>query len=144
MSRSRPGERAPGADVPGLRDGGPAAVHDVPPGTGPPGRHRGRVPGLRADGGRVLPAAVLGAACVQAGTMMAAGQPGSSQPRGVFEVDEDRALEALRLAWADAYDVGFEGGTWTATSRDAEARTFTGDTPDALNRAIRADWQVMQ
>jgi len=33
VSRSKPGERAPGADVHGLRDGGPAAVHDVPPGT---------------------------------------------------------------------------------------------------------------
>jgi hypothetical protein len=56
------------------------------------------------------------------------------------EVHEDRALEALRLAWGDAYDVGFEHGAWTAASRDAEARTFTGDTPDALNRAIGADW----
>lgn len=59
---SRPGERAPGADVHGLRDGGSAAVHDVPPGTGPPGRHRGRVPGLRAADSRVRPAAVLGVA----------------------------------------------------------------------------------
>ena len=64
----------------------------------------------------------------------------TGQRRGVFDVHEDRALEALRLAWADAYDIGFEGGTWTATSRDAEARTFTGDTPDALNVKIRADW----
>ena len=37
-----------------------------------------------------------------------------------------RALEALRLAWGDAYDIGSERGTWTATSRDTEARTFTG------------------
>jgi hypothetical protein len=64
----------------------------------------------------------------------------AGQRRGAFDVDDDRALEALRLAWADAYDIGFEGGTWTATSKDAEARTFTGDTSDALNRAIRADW----
>ncbi len=83
---------------------------------------------------------MLGAARVQAGTMTAAGQPGSSQPRGVFEVDEDRALEALRLGWGDAYDIGSERGKWTAVSRDAEARTFTGDTPDALNVKIRADW----
>ena len=62
------------------------------------------------------------------------------QQRGVFEVDEDRALEALRLAWGDAYDIGSEGGTWVATSRDAEGRTFTGDTPDALNVKVRADW----
>jgi hypothetical protein len=62
------------------------------------------------------------------------------QGRGVFEVDEDRALEALRLAWGDAYDIGSEGGQWIATSRDAEARVFTGDTPDALNVKVRADW----
>jgi hypothetical protein len=49
-------------------------------------------------------------------------------------------LEALRLAWGDAYDIGFESGQWKADRRNAEARTFTGDTPDALNRAIRADW----
>ncbi len=72
--------------------------------------------------------------------MMAAVQPGGGRPRGVFDVDEDRALEALRLAWGDAYDIGFERGAWVATSRDGEARTFTGDTPEALNRAIRADW----
>jgi len=71
--------------------------------------------------------------------MTAAGQPGSGRPRGVFEVDEDRALEALRLAWGDAYDIGVESGTWTAASRDAEGRTLTGDTPDALNAGIRAD-----
>lgn len=60
--------------------------------------------------------------------------------RDPFRVDEDRALEALRLAWGDAYDIGFEGGAWVATSRDDEARTFTGQTPDALNVKIRADW----
>jgi len=58
----------------------------------------------------------------------------------VFDVDEDRALEALRLAWGDAYDIGFEYGRWIATRRGAAGDTFTGDTPDALNRAIRADW----
>ena len=57
----------------------------------------------------------------------------AGQRRGVFEVDEDRALEALRLAWGDAYDIGFESGRGTPTSRDAEDCTFTGDTPDALN-----------
>lgn len=60
--------------------------------------------------------------------------------RGVFDVDEDRALEALRLAWGDAYVIGFESGRWVATSRDGEGRTFAGETPDALDRAIRADW----
>ena len=45
-----------------------------------------------------------------------------------------------RLAWGDAYDIGFESGRWTAISRDAKGRTFGGKTPDALNHAIRADW----
>lgn len=57
----------------------------------------------------------------------------------VFAVDEDRALEELRLAWGDAYDIGFESGRWVATSREG-GRTVDGGTPDALNRAIRADW----
>jgi hypothetical protein len=62
------------------------------------------------------------------------------QQRGVFEVDEDRALEALRLAWGDAYDIGHEYGKWIATSRDVEGRTFTGETPDDLNIRVRTDW----
>ncbi len=70
----------------------------------------------------------------------AAAASGISGQRDPFRLDQDRALEALRLAWGDAYDVGFERGTWIATSRDAEDRTLTGDTPDALNAVIRADW----
>jgi len=62
------------------------------------------------------------------------------QRRGVFDVDEDRALDALRLAWGDNYDIGHEYGKWIATSRDEERRTITGGTPDELNRAVRADW----
>ena len=60
--------------------------------------------------------------------------------RDPFAVDENRALDALRLAWGDAYDIGREHGTWTATSKDAGHRTVTGDTPDALNAEIRTDW----
>ena len=50
----------------------------------------------------------------------------SGQQRGVFDVDEDRALEALRLAWGDSYDIRSEGGQWVATSRDAEAAPSLG------------------
>jgi hypothetical protein len=60
--------------------------------------------------------------------------------RDVFDVDEDRALDALRLAWGDAYDIGFEQDRWVARHRDASGDLLTGTTPDELNAAIRADW----
>lgn len=31
---------------------------------------------------------------------------------GMFSVDADRAIEALRLAWGTAYDLGFGDGAW--------------------------------
>jgi hypothetical protein len=68
-------------------------------------------------------------------SLLASGQ----RHRDVFDVDEARALDALRLAWGDAYDISFDRGEWTATSRDAGNRAFTGDTPDALTVKIHAD-----
>jgi hypothetical protein len=64
--------------------------------------------------------------------------------RGVFDVDEGRALAELELAWADGGYHGFsaDGGTWCAVSSAGDV--LTGDTPDALNRAIRAHWRAMQ
>ncbi len=65
---------------------------------------------------------------------------GDQRHRGVSGVNQDRALEALRLAWGDAYDISFGDGRWTAVSRGAAQRAVTGDTPDALTVKIRADW----
>ena len=62
------------------------------------------------------------------------------QRRGVFEVDEDRALEALRLAWGDAYEVSINGDKYWASRVDGDGEELTGDTPDDLNTRIRADW----
>jgi len=64
--------------------------------------------------------------------------------RGVFKVDEDRAVAALELAWADGGYHGFcaDGGTWSAISSAGDV--LTGDTPDALTQKIRAHWQAMQ
>jgi hypothetical protein len=70
------------------------------------------------------------------GAAAASGQ----QRRDVFAAGEDRAPEALRLAWGDAYDISFEDGRRIAISRDAEARVFTADTPGALNLTLRAGW----
>jgi len=71
------------------------------------------------------------------------GQAGS-QPRGVFEVDEGRALAELELTWAGGGHHGFsaDGGTWSAISSAGDV--LTGDTPDALATSIRAHWQAMQ
>ena len=68
----------------------------------------------------------------------------AGQRRGVFEVDEDRALAELEQAWADGGYHGFsaDGGTWSAISSAGDV--LTGDTPDALTRKIRAHWQAMQ
>jgi hypothetical protein len=59
--------------------------------------------------------------------------------RDPVAADEKRALDALRLAWGHAYHIGRDHGTWTAASKDAGHRTFTGDTPAALNAEIRTD-----
>ncbi len=59
----------------------------------------------------------------------------SAQPRGVFEVDEERALAELDLAWAAGGYHGFsaDGGTWARSatpgmcSRAAPGRAEPGD-----------------
>jgi len=59
-------------------------------------------------------------------------------------VDDGRALAELELAWSDGGYHAFsaDGGTWCTISSAGEV--LTGDTPDALDRAIRAHWQAMQ
>jgi hypothetical protein len=66
------------------------------------------------------------------------------QRRAVFAVDEDAALAELELAWADGGYHGFsaDAGTWSAVSSAGDV--LTGDTPDALDREIRAHWQTRQ
>ena len=77
-------------------------------------------------------------------TMRAVRQAADGQQRGVFDVDEDAALAEIELAWAGGGYHGFsaDGGTWCAISSAGDV--LTGDTPDALNRAIRTHWQAMQ
>jgi hypothetical protein len=61
-----------------------------------------------------------------------------------FAVDEDAALAELELAWSyggyHAFSAG--DGNWCAVSSAGEV--LSGDTPDALDRAIRAHWAEMQ
>jgi len=64
--------------------------------------------------------------------------------RGPFAVDEDAALAEFKRTWAYGGYHGFsvDDGTWSAISSAGDI--LTGETPDALNRAIRAHWQAMQ
>lgn len=68
--------------------------------------------------------------------------------RGVFDVDAGRALDALRLAWGDAYAVCFDdaigpgGGRWQAWHLGSGTK-LAGSTPGELDAAIRAHWQAM-
>jgi hypothetical protein len=62
--------------------------------------------------------------------------------RGPYDVDQDRAAEALRLAWGEAYDIGFADGAWCAARLDGTGSLLTGQVPDDLAAALRADWGV--
>lgn len=71
--------------------------------------------------------------------------PGAAR-RGVFDVDAERALEALRLDWGGVYTICFDdapgGGRagWRAWRVGGSGTAITGTTPDELNAAVRADW----
>ena len=75
--------------------------------------------------------------------MAAAGSAGAKR-RGVFEVDEEPALAELEQTWVSGGYHAFsaDDGLWSAISSDGTV--LTGNTPDALNQAIRAHWQTMQ
>ena len=75
---------------------------------------------------------------------MEAGPATGDLQRKVLEMDEDRAVAALELAWADDGYHGFsvDDGLWSAISNAGDV--LTGDTPDALTRKIRAHWQAKQ
>jgi len=68
------------------------------------------------------------------------------QRGGVSDVDEERALEALRLGWGDAYAVCFDdsigpdGPRWRAWRLAGQGTALAGRTSDELAAAIQADW----
>jgi hypothetical protein len=59
-----------------------------------------------------------------------------------FTVDRERALEALRFTWGDAYDISAEDGLWQARRKDSLGGPITASLPDSLNRDIRDDWTL--
>jgi hypothetical protein len=69
----------------------------------------------------------------------------SRETRSLFEVDEDAALAELEKAWAGCGYHGFcvlEHRVWSAIGSSGEV--LTGNTRDALDRAVRAHWQALQ
>jgi hypothetical protein len=59
---------------------------------------------------------------------------------GLDAAGPERALDALRLTWGDAYGIRRGAVSWGAVSRDDSARVLAAATPAALNAALRADW----
>jgi hypothetical protein len=73
----------------------------------------------------------------------------AAQPedRGIAGEDEERALEALRRAWGDAYAVCLDEAAsppWRAWRLGKVGVMLSAATPDGLDAAIRADWQAAQ
>ncbi len=65
---------------------------------------------------------------------------GDRDDDGRPELDAERALEALRWAWGDAYAIRVEGtGLWLARRLDGLG-IIEEDGPDELLAAIRDDW----
>lgn len=85
-----------------MRDAGPAAVHDLQPGTGSPGGQRGRMPGVSSASGRVRRAAVLSGS----------GSPAAGGHAVRFR--EDRPADLIRArdavaAWREQHPQGTAG-----------------------------------
>jgi hypothetical protein len=57
----------------------------------------------------------------------------------ILSPEQRRTVEALALAWGDTYDIGSKGGMYYARRDDGTGEPLEGDSPDALNAAIRAD-----
>jgi hypothetical protein len=65
----------------------------------------------------------------------AAGRAGDDT--GALEAGEAEALEALRLAWGNAWNIGRPGDRWRAARRDGTGHVLTRASADGLALALR-------
>jgi hypothetical protein len=56
---------------------------------------------------------------------------------GALEAGEAEALETLRLAWGNSWEIGHPGIRWRATRRDGTGHVLTRASADGLALALR-------
>lgn len=66
--------------------------------------------------------------------------PGEDTTRGLAR----DYLNALDMAWGNEYDIGISDGMYYAQRADGTGEALTGETPEELNAAIRADWELKE
>ena len=76
--------------------------------------------------------------------MTGPGTAGGRPRRGPFDVDMDRALDALRLEWGTAYKACYDDAVcdrscWQAWMLGKIGARLEGGMPDELSAAMRAD-----
>jgi hypothetical protein len=66
-----------------------------------------------------------------------------NEPRDPFAVNPVNAADVLMVAWGDfADEIRADSGKWVAHIKGTPAgELITADGPDALNQALRAEWQ---
>jgi len=64
------------------------------------------------------------------------------RPRRPFDVDRERALDALEFTWGRCYVIQVHGSTWAAKRRDGLGGEIEASLPDDLNRLLREDWSL--
>lgn len=58
-----------------------------------------------------------------------------------FAVDTERALDALKLAWGDSYELAVWGGLFAARFKES-GQVLSSETPDGIVKKIERDFAV--
>jgi hypothetical protein len=59
------------------------------------------------------------------------------------ETGQERALDALRYDWGDAYDIGVDDDQWQARRKDSKGGVIEAATPDQLRKLIIEDYTFL-